>query len=403
MLKPHVIGCGAAGNKAVIQLIESGYLGNDLPYTLINSTDKDIPANYRNNSMIFGSSSYTGGCGKERSLGKQLFLNDKINGVRSIDHKIDPYCDFVVICGSTEGGSGSASIPILSKYIAQVLKIPVVAVLFFGFNDDARGMQNSIEICQELPEDIGVISICNSKFMDEANKNKLRAEKLANEHFCKIMRILTGKDIYESSQNIDDTDLKKLIFTPGFISIETANIKGVKNIDTYNNIVNTSIDNTKSMDSPDPSAKRIGVIFNVKAESDNVDFNCTAFKSRYGTPYELFVHVQSVVDTENPETVTVIASGQKLPIDEVTEIFENYKKTSDAVDRSRDNFFDTMNSFKGNPDDDMFNMFSSGRHAIPSDKDKESFFKDFGLEIDKTSTDVSKTPKSPKKVNTHDY
>lgn len=402
MLKPHVVGCGAAGNKAVIQLIESGYFV-DLPYTLINSTDKDIPANYRNNSMIFGSSAYSGGCGKERSLGKQLFLNDKTNGVRSIDRKIDPDCDFVVICGSTEGGSGSASIPILSKYIAQVLKIPVVAVLFFGFNDDARGMQNSIEICQELPEDIGVISICNSKFMDEANKNKLRAEKLANEHFCKLMRILAGKDIYESSQNIDDTDLKKLIFTPGFISIETANIKGVKNIDTYNNIVNTCIDNTKSMDSPDPSAKRIGVIFNVKAESDNVDFNCTTFKARYGTPYELFVHVQSVVDNENPETVTVIASGQKLPIEEVTEIFENYKKTSEAVDRSRDSFFETMNSFKGNPDDDMFNMFSAGKHPIPSDNDKESFFKDFGLEIEKTSTDISKNTKSPKKVNTHDY
>jgi len=278
MLKAQVIGCGAAGNKAAIQLVESNYLGSDLSYLLINSTDKDIPNDYRLHSMIFGNETYSGGCGKERTLGKRLLLNDATNGVRAIDRKIDPECDFVVVCGSTEGGSGSASIPILSKYIKQVLHIPVIAVLFFGFNDDARGMQNSIEVCQELPEDIGVISICNSKFMSEANGNKLRAEKLANQHFCNLMRILVGKDIHESSQNIDDTDLKKLILTPGFISIETANIKGIKNIDQYNTTVSTSIDNTKSMDSPVPSAKRIGVIFNIKAESDNVDFNCSIFK-----------------------------------------------------------------------------------------------------------------------------
>lgn len=398
MLKAQVIGCGAAGNKAAIHLVESNYLGSDLSYLLINSTDKDIPNNYRLHSMIFGNEIYNGGCGKERTLGKRLLLNDATNGVRAIDRKIDPECDFIVVCGSTEGGSGSASIPILSKYIKQVLHIPVIAVLFFGFNDDARGMQNSIEVCQELPEDIGVISICNSKFMSEANGSKLRAEKLANKHFCNLMRILVGKDIHESSQNIDDTDLKKLVLTPGFISIETANIKGIKNIDQYNTIVSTSIDNTKSMDSPVPSAKRIGVIFNIKAESDNVDFNCSIFKSRYGTPYELFTHVQSIIDSENPDTVTVIASGQKLPIDEVTEIFENYKKTSDSINRDADTFFETMNSFKGNPEDDMFNMFSKGGNVAPSDEDKASFFKEFDIDFKKSTSDISKA-KGPKKVN----
>ena len=154
MLRMQIIGCGAAGNKALISLIESGEIPQDkMSYLLVNSTDKDIKPEYRNNAMIFGNGG-SGGCGKERELGKKMILEDEQNGIRNIDSKIDPFADFIVVCGSTEGGSGSASIPIISKYIRQVLHIPVIAVLFFGFNDDVRGMQNSIEICQELEEDI---------------------------------------------------------------------------------------------------------------------------------------------------------------------------------------------------------------------------------------------------------
>ena len=62
MLRMHLIGCGAAGNKAVINFVQSGYMNNDkYDYLLVNSTDKDIPAEYRANSMIFGNNSI-GGC-----------------------------------------------------------------------------------------------------------------------------------------------------------------------------------------------------------------------------------------------------------------------------------------------------------------------------------------------------
>ena len=89
----------------------------------------------------------------------------------------------------------------------------VIAVLFFGFGDDARGMQNTIEVCQELTEDIGVIIIPNSKFMN-TNSSKVKAESDANKKFIEYTRILVGKDIHESTQNIDITDLKKVIMTP---------------------------------------------------------------------------------------------------------------------------------------------------------------------------------------------
>ena len=377
MLRFQVIGCGAAGNKATINLVESEVLNKDeFSYLLINSTSKDIPANYREKALIFGKS--LGGCGKERDIAKDMIIHDEDNGIRALDKMVDPYADVVIVCGSTEGGTGSASVPMISKYISSVLKQPVIACLFFGFNDDARGMQNSIEACQELPENVGVISICNSKFLTYTNGNKLKAEELANHQFVSIVRTLSGKSIYEASQNIDDTDLKKLITTPGYMTVMSANITGSKSPEQVEKKINDSFIDTKSMDSPSKSAKRIGVIFDVKQDNPNADYQCKIFKDLYGIPYELFLHVQHVGSLE---TVTCIAAGQKMPIDEVKEIFEEYKRTSSEINKSRDEFFDTLNSFKGNAEDSMFNMGLNKNNNGPSEADRNAFFKEFGVDL----------------------
>ena len=387
MLRFQVIGCGAAGNKATINLVESEVLNKDeFSYLLINSTSKDIPANYREKALIFGKS--LGGCGKERDIAKDMIIHDEDNGIRALDKMVDPYADVVIVCGSTEGGTGSASVPMISKYISSVLKQPVIACLFFGFNDDARGMQNSIEVCQELPENVGVISICNSKFLTYTNGNKLKAEELANHQFVSIIRTLSGKSIYEASQNIDDTDLKKLITTPGYMTVMSANITGAKSPEQVEKKINDSFIDTKSMDSPSKSAKRIGVIFDVKQDNPNADYQCKIFKDLYGTPYELFLHVQHVGSLE---TVTCIAAGQKMPIDEVKEIFEEYKRTSSEINKSRDDFFDTLNSFKGNAEDSMFNMGLNRNNNGPSEADRNAFFKEFGVDLSENKPE-GKTP-----------
>lgn len=380
MLRMQIIGCGAAGNKALISLIESNEIPQDkMSYLLVNSTDRDIKPEYRANAMIFGASGGSGGCGKERELGKKMILEDEENGIRNIDGKIDPFADLVVVVGSTEGGSGSASIPIISKYIRQVMHIPVIAVLFFGFNDDVRGMQNSIEICQELEDDIGVISICNSYFLRPSGGNKLLAERAANGQFINTMRAICGIDIHESSQNIDDTDLKKVILTPGYLAvIDHITFDGSKNIDQYEKRVSDVLDTSGfSMESPNKSAKRIALIFNTKEDNEAVDFSGGLFKKRYGTPYELFTHVQD--NGYDEDYVTLIVSGQNLPLDRVKKIFEDYKKATSSINKDKDSFFEEMASLRGDPTDSMFNMFSNNQSKEVTQADKDAFFKSFGV------------------------
>lgn len=376
MLKFKVIGCGAAGNKAAICLHESGFDINNI--MLLNSTSRDIPDGYKNNSIIFGSSNTTlGGCGKEREVGKSLILRDMKAGRISFDSILDPDTNAVIIVSSTEGGSGSAVTPIIAKYIREVIGTPVITVLFFGFNTDVRGMQNSIEICQELSDSYGVIGISNAKYLDEANGNKIKAEQLANKEFCNIVRTLSGQDIKAGSQNIDDTDLYKLVVTPGYMCVGSTNLKGVKNIDMFNKAVNTAIDESRLVETTVKSAKRIGAIFNIPdSMSDSVDYNADALSQRYGTPYEMFIHIQNADD--NP-SVSWIAAGMDLPIDEVKEIFENYKAASASVRKTKDDFFAAIQNFSGNQEDGMFNMLSDAKKDATSKAAKNSFFSEYGM------------------------
>ena len=324
MLNLKIIGAGAAGNKAAIALAEKGFNLNDI--TLFNSTGKDIPEKFKDSAIIFGNTSDTlGGCGKERETGKKLFLDDLKTGAVTIDGLLDPDTNAVVIVSSTEGGTGSAITPILAKYIREVLGAPVIVCLFFGFNSDVRGMQNSIEISQELAENYGVICISNYKFLDAANGNTLKAEQLANDEFVRIIGILTGKDIHPGSQNIDDTDLFKLIATPGYMKVEHANISKIKNVSQYKDTISDAIDSSVLIDC-EKGAKRIGVIYSVSEDmTGNIDFTTSTLQSEYGIPYELYTHVQ---DCDSQSTVDWIVAGLNLPLKEIQEIYENYLKTS---------------------------------------------------------------------------
>ncbi len=387
MLNLKIIGAGAAGNKAAINLINKGFDRKNV--TLINSTAKDIQEDFRDNAIIFGESSGNfGGCGKEREIGKKRILHDLKAGLIDFDTIVDPDTNVVVIVSSTEGGSGSAATPIIAKYMKEVVGVPVIVCLLFGFNSDVRGMQNSIEICQELSESYGVIGISNNKFLEICNGNKLKAEIAANDLFSDIIATLTGKNIKPGSQNIDDTDLFKLVTTPGYMNIGTACISKIKNIDQYNRIIAETIDNSKLIDITKKGSKRIGIIFDVSQSiHDYIDFSAESISEEFGLPYEMYTHVQN---TDNQsDTVTWIVTGMPMPLDEIKEIYEGYLQESKAVNKNKDSFFDEISELKGNQEDGMFDMLTS---RPVNKKAKDNFFSDFGLEVKEKKSTIKTKP-----------
>lgn len=376
-----VIGCGAAGNKATYDLIRSGFPKDDCLF--VNSTPKDIHDEFKANALIFGKDR-EGGCGKERELGKKLILRDMKNGDFNIDDFITGGNEYnlIILVSSTEGGSGSASLPVLAKYINKVHQIPVICVLFIGFMDDPRGCKNTIEICEELEEDYGTIFIQNNAFMARENNNKIKAEAAANSNFVSIVKSICAAGINNSSQNIDDTDMAKIVMTPGYMTIDEVAVDRFKNMEQYTKFMNSYLDDSIVPDAGEKSAKRIAVFFS--CDGEGVDYTGELFKERFGMPYEYFTHIQEPVENS---FIRWIISGQKMPIDDIRRIYNNYMKITQKVNRAQDSFFSEVSSFRNDTEDNMFNMVSSKKSKRPTDSAKNKFFADFE-ETDKNGEDL---------------
>ena len=161
-MKIKLIGTGAAGNKAAISILENNIL-EPTQVRLINSTLRDIPENYRQGAIQLMDSE--GGCGKERNIGKDLMLNTLEAYTDDFKSFIDQDDEVLVIVTSSEGGTGSSTSSILADFYDSVVGIPVHLFIFTGFEDDGRGLQNTIELFQEVKESYVVESISNNKFL----------------------------------------------------------------------------------------------------------------------------------------------------------------------------------------------------------------------------------------------
>ena len=205
----------------------------------------------------------------------------------------------------------------------------------------------------------------------------VEAEKLANRKFVNIMGIITGSSIIASSQNIDDTDLFKILSTPGYICIESADLTDVTSVEEFNARINNAMYDSTLLDSGKRGSKRIGVIYDIpESMTSVVDFSGSNIREKYGVPYEMFTHVQ---DYSGP-SVTWIAAGLSLPTEEVKSIYEKYKTSSAEVNKEKDSFFEFCTSLKGNSEDSMFNEFDNLTRSEQTDKKSADFFKQYGLD-----------------------
>lgn len=352
-MKGLLIGIGAAGNKAAINAIEKGVVLQD-DVMLINSTLADIPAKYKDSAYILGVNT-GGGCGKERTRSKDAVLEDlKMNRIpvrAKVESAKETY-SFIAIVSSTEGGTGSGAATMLAFYAQSVIKLPVHLFGFTGFGSDPRGLQNTMEYFEDLQKGVIMHLIRNDKFVQEA-RSRMKAEIMANDEFAKEFKVITGQLIVESTQNIDPRDLYKVTNTPGYEAVEYYELENkIRNKQDFEDVLTRMCDESHSMESS-PSMLRLAVIINVAENSQMYCEDYTILKERFGNCFEVYEHRQSEPDGE---FIAFIASGMKMPMDEVKAIYASYSAESEAVDKSEDDFFAQVKAMKGNPEDSMFTM-----------------------------------------------
>lgn len=353
-MKGLLIGIGAAGNKAAINAVERGAISID-EVMLINSTLADIPAKYKDNAYILGVNT-GGGCGKERTRSKDAILEDLKMGRIPVKAKIEAAKEtysFIAIVSSTEGGTGSGAATMLAFYAQSVIKLPVHLFGFIGFGSDPRGLQNTMEYFEDLQKGVIMHLIRNDRFLQEA-RSRMKAEVAANDEFVNELEVLMGRPIVESTQNIDPRDLYKVVNTPGYEVVEYLELDSkIRNKQDFEDILTRMCDESHSMESS-PSMLRLAVIINVAENSQMYCEDYKILKERFGNCFEVYEHRQS--EMADGEFIAFIASGMKMPMDEVKTIYTSYSQESDAVDKSEDDFFSQVKAMKGNPEDSMFTM-----------------------------------------------
>ena len=362
-MKVALIGIGAAGNKCVFQALQDDVVGID-DVVLVNSTSKDFPEEYNGKKIII--SPRNTGAGKEREVAK-VYIH---NAIKDKEFEgLDALSSATAVCivASVEGGTGSGSAPLLAQYMTQVMNKNTHIFALTGFEEDVRGIANTIEFFKELESNIIVHTISNAAFLEEANNNKSKAEELANKEFQKIFNVISGKMLIPSDQNIDDTDIIKLSNTYGYsiIGYKELEIPFSDSYD-YDKFVKRIIYSNKSIKTDSRSASKLGVILNLKEESREVLTDIFAvLKEVYGTAYELFKHIQY---DGGKEYVAYIASGMKLPIEEMRKVYDNYYMMSKTIDKSSDTFFDEMKEMELLDEDKKFDMIQPVKKGISTEE-----------------------------------
>lgn len=385
-MNTRIIGIGAAGNKAAIGAAEDGICKLE-DILLVNSTMKDIPQDYKGSKFCF-TNAY-GGCGKERSRAKQMMLNDLKNDSMNLDEFLsigDPSkrAELVVIVSSTEGGTGSGSAPILASYIKNVCGIDVHCFAFTGFEEDGRGLMNTVEYFQEMEDVFTVECLQNSKFMKTCNNNKIKAEKAANLEFNKKVSILFGNPLRDSDHNIDPTDLLKISTTPGYMIIEFKEFSKIKNREGFRSLVEEMIDESKTLDLNDISQKKLAVMININKDSTDIIDYQDILTDRFGTCFEKFEHIQH--ENDMPEFIAFISAGSKIPVKEIEGIYNRYKEMTSKVDKTRDSFFSKRFDFEEQDSmfdleekkatvnkNDFFNNFNSTSNSIKVENTEDAY------------------------------
>ena len=355
MIQMTVFGVGAAGNKAAINLIESGIIDRE-HVKLLNTSVRDIPDEYKNSDIFIHFNSGLGGCGKESAKGRAAITAAIKQRQVNLAELINEDSKEVVLVSSVEGGTGSGAVPIMATYF-DAMNMPVHVFAFIGFQDEARGINNTLKFFKDLPSNVILHTIRNAYFLDYT-KNYALAEKAANKEFCSEIEILRGSKLRNSTQIMDDTDLYKVNTQPGYMTINHIPLTGIKNTESYNEALAAAFENSCYMDS-DQSVKRIAMMVNATEKVQKaVDNSMECIIRYFGTPIEKFQHIQPDRDEDmvGDDYVDVICCGMNYPERPIKDISSKYDELKKKLNTDRKSFDDIFGDIDMSDDLDDFDI-----------------------------------------------
>ena len=316
-----VIGCGDGGCKIASEI---GKRIEDDAYVIVYNTSSKI---YDENNKkkvkadCFVSPANEDGSGKSRKYSKEVFKKGSfkylLDQVKQITEKIE--FDYIMICTTTDGGTGSGTSPMAAKLIADNVDIPVVVVgVYPSLKEDARAQKNTLGWQDEITR-TGLPYMVFDNNM-EITSLPLIHEKV-NHYIADVMQIISGQSYSNEAETIiDNRDFYQLIQTLGrrltFVT-STARPAVNQSLDQY---VEKMIQEAHQ---PAPEGVR-GVGLFVKAPQELIEkmnLSLSQIRAKYGDAELQYSHIEPADDIR----ISVLFAGSGEPEVRLYEIRSRYE------------------------------------------------------------------------------
>lgn len=288
------------------------------------------------------------GSGKVRDYSKDVFKQGSYkhllgNVTAALDSH--PNIEYVIVVTTTDGGTGSGVSPMVAKFIATNVDIPVIIIgVYPALSEDATAQFNAMSWQTEV-EKTGLPYMVFDNSISGTPKPVVH--RLINKEIATMLKVITG-DFYGETNisQIDSRDLYMLLQHTGkriFIETDTSRPSTGELLDEY------VIDMINTAYQPAPSnAKGIGVFLKgPKNMLDTLDTSIPKVRQRYGDAAVQYSHIEESDSIQ----ISIVMTGCSEPSDRLFMMRSRYDDIIAAQNTDQStlgSLMDGMNNPLGN-------------------------------------------------------
>ena len=314
-----VIGCGDGGSMIASQ-IRAGIPGT---FAICYNTSPRVLDKL--NVDVKMTIDDTDGAGKVRQYSKDVFKNGSYKtllGNVSAALNTHPDIAYIVVCATTDGGTGSGISPMAAKLISDSEDAGDIPVIILGvyphINEDSTAQFNTMIWQEEVLKTGLPYMIFDNNAPGMANK--LQIHDKVNRTIVNSLKVITG-DIYGNSDisTIDSRDMWMLLENTGdriVIVSDTTRPSMAQSLDAY---VLTAME--KCLQPAPVNARATGVFLKGPEELiQKMDTSLADIRQQFGESVVQYTHIEE----SNDICISVIFSGCAEPADRLYEVKSRY-------------------------------------------------------------------------------
>ena len=264
------------------------------------------------------------GAGKVREFSKDVFkknsykilLDSVINAVNN-----EGEFAYIIVCTTTDGGTGSGISPMTAKLINDNVELPVIVLgVYPSKNEDPTAQFNALQWQTEMNK-VGVPYFVLDNDKPDTD-NVVDAHEAVNSYAATLMSLLAGKEFGNSDISmIDNRNLYMLLAHVGdggriVGAVSTNRLASAQTLDDY---VDQMLQ--KNLQPLPSDCRGIGVF--VKGPNElisKVDTSMSGLQAKYGTAMIKFAHIEESEETK----IAILMTGCTEASGRLTEIKNRY-------------------------------------------------------------------------------